>query len=878
MWDTSYGFGGNASFSNPNSLPYYLILAVASIFVNIETLSKLWYIAIFAIGGCSMYWFTTTFLKEQYRIIGGISAAFFFMFNPVQVQALVHGISNFHLAWYSLPFVLTLFIKAFSANNNNSFFRYSIAFSLALTFLQMSLDIQNRIIIVIPYILYIIFLLWRENKKKIIRRFTVILGITLAVNTFWILPASISINEVYAIQSSEQVIYRSVENAGEQFLNIIRLAVAPTFSYYYETTWVVHLGLILFILSIIGIIRSLKSPVRNIAIYLIFSMLLYMALTRGTQSPFGSIYQAVINIPGGDVLLTNAPQKYIYHLLLPLSFFIGIFTTFLLAKLNTIIKASFFQQGIKALCVCLIGLSMILVSLPLFTHPQINQSFSYMASVSVPQYYSDSYEWLKEQDNGSYRIFAVPPPAWRSYSHYNWSPYDMSEILQPALGKQIMIDFPGVTEHNTQGQLPLIHLISERTITNGEDLTDTLSKLNVKYVLKRDDLWFGAMGHNHIPNTFELKYDQEQRFGPLTFYPITNLGRIYFPDDIVMLRGDLPHMLQLNKFDIFNNTAFIIIDTIADDIDIPLHNASNTIIYAANSLQSELTQVDDTIHVTIVGSAKGGESFYNIYDVTQEAVVITVGIGKNLAPYEKVSDQFRLDYLNSVGQVEIAEGDELVITGIGEGFSSNVITIGSDENASSFNQPELDVHVRPTLSIGYLIETEAAKINIPKDGYFRVESASSNFVQIVKNQSNIILRSADNPINNSIFIEKGKYQVFTESTQELPVLIIEDPVSYPFKNAKPYFVEQSPTHIEISNPSNAPYVAILTDGFSPLWSTQTSNSLHFLANGYANGFISTDGSNLSIKFLPQEFFLMGSIISISSIIVCLAILARIKDH
>lgn len=879
-WDTSYGFGGNASFSNPNALPYYLVLAMASLFLNIETLSKLWYITIFALGGCSMYWFTTNFLREEYRTIGGISAAFFFMFNPVQVQALVHGISNFHLAWYSLPLVLTLFIKGFSARSNNSFFCYAVAFSLALTFLQMSTDIQNRIIIIIPYVLYIIFLLCKEDaKKRIVVRFAVILGLSLAFNAFWILPASISIDEVYNILSSEQEIYRSIENAGEGFLNIIRLAVAPTFAYYYEITWVIHIGLILFIIMIIGIVRSLKSSIsRPIAVYLLFSMFLYIALTRGTLSPFGGVYEFIINIPGGDVLLTNAPQKYIYHLLLPFSFFIGFITTFLLTKLNAIAKKSFLQLGLQVLSVSLIGSSVILVSLPLFTHPQLNQSFSYMASVRIPQYYSDAYEWLEQQDDGSYRIFTVPPPAWRSYSHYNWSPYDMSEIIQPALSKQVVIDFPGVVQHNTQDQLPLIHLITDRMITdNDEDLTSTLSKLNVKYILKRDDLWFGAMGHNHISNNFELNYQHEQRFDSLTFYSIPNLGRIYFPDNVIMLRGDLPHMLQVNKFDIFNNTAFVLMDTESkSNIGRQFLNSSNTIIYAADNLRSELTQVNGTIYVKIVGSAYGGESVYNIYDITREAVVVTAGIGKSLAPHEKFSDQFSLEYLNSVGQVEIAEGDELVITDIGGGYSSNIITVGGNEELpTSINQPELDRQAWSALSIGYLIESEGAKINIPKDGYFRAESTTFASVRIVKDQSNIILRpAADDSTNNSIFIKKGTYEVFSESSQESPTLIIEDPINFPFKGAKPYLNEKSSTHIEIYNPSGRPYVAILTDGFSPLWKTQSDSQLHFIANGYANGFISGDGSNLSIIFLPQEFFFIGSIVSVSSIVMSLVILIR----
>lgn len=880
-WDTTLGFGGNASLSNPNTIPYHLTLAFLSLFFPVELLSKVWYIAIFALGGCSMYWFTTSFLKSNYKHIGGFMAAIFFMFNPVQVQALVHGISSFHYTWYALPLVLALFIKVFHVERQR-FLVYAIIFSLAYTILQASTDIQNRLIITMPYVLFFVYELARSKaRKEVAARFLACLGILFFFNLFWIMPGMVSLGEVYEIQSSEQKLYRSLEGGGETFLNIIRLSVAPSFDLYNEI-WLIEIGLAVFIAAMIGLLHSIRMPeIRSIAIYLGISLFFFAILTRGDGSPFGGIYSAIFNAPFGDVLLTNAPAKYIYLLLVPMSFFVGTFAAYFGSSIAKFVKEHRIRLVIHSGAYFGIFLLIISVATPMFTHPNLGSFvvFDYMGSVEIPEYYSEAHDWLKS-DKSSFRVLTVPSPAWRGYSHYTWSPYDMAEVVPTALGRPIVMDLPGVGEFSTIGQLPLIRTIANNLdIEQTEGILNTMSKTNIKYVLVRNDLAAGAMGHLHV-NNFPTLNQERTDFGALSFYKVPHGGRVYFPDRMVILIGNANHMLYANAFPFLEKASYYLVST--GDVDrIPstvLENA-DAIVYGSSGNRLAMLN-NNTLTVTITASSKGGDLPYNIYDITKGAIVISTGTGRYLEPYQSITNTFTLDYLNSVGQVQIDEGDEIVITGIGSGYATNILTVGPSQDGNGVLPSYIQERIQDAdMKFGMIIPGNSAKIDIPVDGYFEVVGTYDNdsLLGLSLRSDNTLEISGDG--SPRIFLNRGTYTITNVSGSNPPFFIRTSPQldqsgwSVIQENTRLSFVENSPTSISIYNPSKEPYIAVLTDGNSALWKTDR-NAIRFVADGYANGFIIPEGTNLDIYFEPQSYFTFGSIISILSVLVSAAWLMR----
>ncbi|NWG36466.1 alpha-(1-_3)-arabinofuranosyltransferase family protein [Nitrososphaera sp.] len=881
-WDTTLGFGGNASLSNPNTIPYHLILAFLSLFFPVELLSKVWYIAIFALGGCSMYWFTTSFLKSDYKQIGGFMAAIFFMFNPVQVQALVHGISNFHYTWYALPLVLALFIKVFNVERQR-FLLYAIIFSLAYTILQTTTDIQNRLIIMMPYILFFVYELARNKaRKEVAARFLACLGILFFFNLFWIMPSIVSLGEVYEIQSSEQKTYRSLEGGGETFLNIIRLSVAPSFDLYKEI-WLIEVGIVIFIAAMIGLLHSIRMPeMRSVATYLGISLFFFAILTRGEESPFGGIYSAIFNAPFGDVLLTNAPAKYIYLLLVPMSFFVGIFVSFFGSNIAKLVRGHRIRLIIHSSAYIGVFLLIVSVATPMFTHPNLGNFvvFDYMGSVKVPEYYSEAYDWLKS-DKSSFRVLAVPSPAWRGYSHYTWSPYDMAEIIPTALGRPIVMDLPGVGEFSTIGQLPLTRTIANNLdIEQTEGILNTMSKTNIKYVLVRNDLAAGAMGHLHV-NNFPVLNQERTDFGALSFYKVPQGGRVYFPDRMVILIGNTNHMLYANAFPFFEKASYYLVGT--GDVDrIPYSVVENADAIIYGSSGNRLAMLDNnTLSVTITASSKGGDIPYNIYDITKGAIVISTGTGRYLEPYQSITNTFTLDYLNSVGQVQIDEGDEIVITGIGSGYATNTLTMGPSQDGDGILPSYIQGRIQDAaLKFGMIIPGNSAKIDIPVAGYFEVAGTDDDgsLLGLSIRSDNTLEISRDG--SPRIFLNRGTYVINNVSGSIPPFFIRTSPQlgqngwAGIQENSKLSFVENSPTSISIYNPSKEPYIAVLTDGNSALWKTD-SNAIRFVADGYANGFIIPEGNTINIYFEPQTYFTVGSIISILAVLVSVAWLTRV---
>lgn len=870
-WNSNYNFGSDVSLSHLPEITYVFPLYVLNKFLSLESVHRLWFIGIYFIGGISMYFFGKNLSFNKYKEITGLIAGLFFMYNPLQVQYLVHGISPFNFALYLFPLSLLIFIKKFPSNNSNyNIVKNAIIFSLVFSFTQVTLDVQNRILIMYPYLLYAIIRISTSKRKRDDSRYFLLSLIFFFVfNLYWILPSQTTLFGTFELLASEQEIYRDLE--GVDLSNLITLSAnTSSFRDFYSNVNIMSLGFFLSALIFAAPLAFFRNKTILLP-FMIIWIIIFLALALGTNDPFGFIYEEIYNTNFGKIFLPNAANKFEFFLMLPYSFFIGTSISLLIELISNQLKTKLLKSLVYFIVISLAISGFIVYSLPLVDHNKIqNPNFKYLEPVQIPDYYQDTNEWLKKQE-ANFRVFTVPPPIWRSYSNYDWSIYDMSDITRSALDVPIVMETSYANEIGSLGQNPLIRAIRDIYYHEGiENLSNALRSLNIKYILVRDDLVeppYGSMGH-YAMSSKEPQLEKTANFGKLTLYSIntttTLSSRIHTADFVVGLVGNVRDMVYLMNYPEFSKSDFYIMKD-ADEIQ-KLYDLDKVNWFVIASNPATIRFIDhDTIEVIITRPPTIGSYLFNIYDITKSSAIVTTGFGENTRPFDQIKKTFKISELNVKAASKIEIGDELAIEW--NGIISNVVTY-QGESTKILPNLGLSQTIKEEIefgrkNLGYFLPEDYGIINIEIPGEYQVISLKIKELEFeLIDEQHLEIKNGK---NNRVFLDKGTYFVNVDENlkEDNSYLIYYKGKNYQNNYQIPETKILSDTQFIVYPSVNANFI-ILTDGFSPGWIAiqEGSRLQHFVINGYANGFYLLNDSPVEINYLPQTIFVYSGIASL----------------
>ncbi|KFM22218.1 hypothetical protein AAA799B03_00118 [Marine Group I thaumarchaeote SCGC AAA799-B03] len=876
VWDNNSNFGSDVSGFRPNEIPYMIPLYMLSNLFSLEIVQRIWFISIFFMGGLSTYFFTKYLVKSKYSIVAGFVAAIFFMYNPMQVQFLVQGISQFHFALYLFPLSLLFFIKGFPSNNDkeDSLFKNVIIFTLIFSFTQVTVDIQNRIMIMYPYLLYSVWRLITGNKKKKDVMFVLIaFGLFMIFNLYWIMPMQHTLFDTFDLLSVEQEIYRPL--AGAPLHDVLRLAGnTSSFANFYSDNVITALGYSLATLMFTVPLALNKD--RKFILFVFVWVVIFVFLSMGPNEPFGEFYTNIYESDIGKAFFPNAANKFEYFLMLPYSFLLGAGTIYLIEYFGPKIKNQKFKIMSIGVVASLVVGTCITIASPMIEHKHFDQEgFGYLKPVKIPSYYSDASDWLKENSDG--RTLVFPPPIWRVYSNYVWSPYDMGEIIRPALQVPIVYEYTYANEAGTIGQNPILRTMTDY-YKEGKllEISNFLNLLDVEYVLIREDLVqspFGAMGYYSLPvvhpSTKPIK-----EFGPLKIFEVkteSDLEQIQTSKSITGIIGNVRDMISVVKLKEFSKGPFYLADNYEQVSDFNGYDYTTWLIKGVSPTASLEFLDEDTLKVTLTKPPLVTQYAVNLYDVTKNADLQTFGIPSSVKPYEAWSTVFSINELNSKNTIKIEEGDKLAIR-TDRTISNEVAYL---ENSTKkipsliINQQLREQVEKGQKQIGYLIDDELTIQDIPIPGkYFLIANDDEVGLKLIADDKIEINEKS----SKSIFLNKGEYSISVspELENKYPfILAYGKNNGNTVVNVDVNYIHE--TEFQIKPHQQEKFVMTLTNGYTKAWvANQDDSELpHLFLNGYANGFLVEDDSSIRITYTPQVLFTIFGIISIVSIVVCI---------
>lgn len=461
-----------------------------------------WFLLV--IGSCSVYVLTNKISGGSTSVSAPILSAFFYILNPFSMTLVWHRFQLTFMFFYAmLPLSLLLVIEGIEQKK----YVYAgllglISATMAYSFAETPFIGTFWLIIISYFIYYILINLHEKYSIFFALKFllaTLIMWILL--NSWWFIPlfsvASSILGEFTTSSGNISTLLSISEHSGP----IYTLRLIHWYYTYIETTWGNIYSSIVFelIASIIPVIVFSTSLIRKktkLLVYFISLALLISFLTKGAAPPFGDIFVWVFRNVQYFQVYRNPVEKFGIALPLAYSPLFGIGLTSLYEYVNRRMNIHLrFGSGkllnlTKSLALTLIFLltfsTMGLYAWPMwtgsvFTSPYVPANNPQVGIyVSVPSYYENARNWLSN-DNQTYRLIVLPvTTAGITYTwKYGYSGVELSNLL---FGRESVSLAQGI------GYTDKIILNLDKLLVSTSDFWKIMAILNAKYVVLRPDI------------------------------------------------------------------------------------------------------------------------------------------------------------------------------------------------------------------------------------------------------------------------------------------------------------------------------------------------------------------------------------------------------
>ena len=503
---------------NPSSLPAYALYGLLCAFLKFLTIDiGLWQIILrmiyFAGATFSMlYLAKTVYPKEDFA---ATVASIFYIFNFFIMSTLL----NTGMMWtYAfLPLLIALFIKTLTQTQNT--YRYIICFALTFTIVAsistINLADDALIFISLASVLpYYVVLDRKITIIQLIKNLLLLLIITFLLSLWWIIP----ILNYYLLSPSTQlqqeinVLAWSWTHARASFLNLFWLnggwGWKPEYFAYYNTysnnAVLTCLVFIPFLLASTATLFTDRKSKFNA--YIMLTTLLFTFMAKGLHEPLSFVNLFLYNyIPYMNVF--REPVSKFTLIMIPfLALLIG-HTTDRIAKTLT-------HRGFKQSTICsnLFMISVILVftisTFPILTNPieAKTEQIPYSTYVKIPQYWYETSEWLSRK-TGDFMILVTPLDDYYQVP-YSWGYYGTDAFIERLIQKPV-ISPCSVYSYKVNPNIAVLinQLRDAMRYERKEEFETTISLLNVRYILQRNDLDYKyiASTNRDIVNPEEMR-------------------------------------------------------------------------------------------------------------------------------------------------------------------------------------------------------------------------------------------------------------------------------------------------------------------------------------------------------------------------------------
>ena len=604
-WSDATALGSVPQAGNPTpmqSIWFALWYIFYSVGLGIGSIQIILQVTYFIGAGLSMYLLASTVYKQGK--FTPFVASIFYMFN------LVMFFRNFNDAasWFLVLIPLMIFFYIRIIRNVRQGLRITrnvIAFS-AISTVLLSFSLINPAYTVLTVAVFFVLFLYsliteKGLRLKIFRALCFLSSVTLLMNIWWIIPLIIEITS-YAggsiqLGTTTNVVGWSFVYGRSSFLNLFWLNGiwnwTPEYFPFIGTYANPILQTLLFIPMVLAFSALFfKGKYRKINLSFATTIVVLIFLAKGLHPPLGEINLFVYNHLPGAFLFREPFLKLYDFLLIPMALLIGFATTSVVQKIK--ISNLPYKKILCLLLVLFLVSSFIISVFPLFKTDLLfgkTEALPFSSYVQIPTYWYQASDYINSI-SGNFRVLQTPGDDFYQIP-YIWGYYGSDAIASSLITKPVLQNSFGYASVNDMASLIYQEIDANESLA----FVNTISLLNIKYIIQRNDVWWNYSGRTiHSPeymksflsNTSGIKFVTS--FGPLDIFKVSDdlsLPRVYTTNSQVFTDNSISYYTQILSD---NNTsihsAFFFSDQLSASQDQFIESLPNTLVNNKTEINS----------------------------------------------------------------------------------------------------------------------------------------------------------------------------------------------------------------------------------------------------------------------------------------------------
>ena len=275
-----------------------------------------------------------------------------------------------------------------------------------------------------------------------------------------------------------------------------------------------------------------KGKYRKINLIFAATIVVLIFLAKGLHPPLGDINLFVYNHLPGAFLFREPFLKLYDFLLIPMALLIGFATTSVVQKIK--ISNLPYKKILCLLLVLFLVSSFIISVFPLFKTDLLfgkTEALPFSSYVQIPTYWYQASDYINSI-SGNFRVLQTPGDDFYQIP-YIWGYYGSDAIASSLITKPVLQNSFGYASVNDMASLIYQEIDANESVA----FVNTISLLNIKYIIQRNDVWWNYSGRTiHSPeymksflsNTSGIKLVTS--FGPLDIFEVSDnlsLPRVY---------------------------------------------------------------------------------------------------------------------------------------------------------------------------------------------------------------------------------------------------------------------------------------------------------------------------------------------------------------
>jgi len=479
VWRGEQGVGAIAAHSHMADFSRLAFLWLSHFMLPSWFLRYFYIFACLAVGPLGVYFFCKYILSREKGGLSVILASFlggaFYLLNLVTVQHFYVAFEMFTAAFASVPWLFFLALKFLREGRKSNLMLFVI-----LTILSSPMAYAATLFYVYLAGLVIFlsaYLVLSKFRGVFVRRGIVIFLLTLALNSYWILP------NIYSILNQSQIIENAKINRlfspeaalrGQDFADIKDILLGKSFLFswrafdfgkgtfadlmepwnqHLNTPWVVPIGSFFAVTSVLGAILAVIKK-NKVALSLVLVGLFSFFFLINANYPI-ELFREALRMP-----FTKFSIIYIFVS----SFFVSYFLVHIFDKIGCL------KIPIAVLLVC----SLIYFALPMFQGNLIYRSLERQ----IPSEYFQAFDWFNVNSEG--RIAELPIQTLWGWNYRNWG-YEGSGFLNFGISDPVLDrDFDRWSSFNEDFYSQASEAVYSQDLPALEKVLD---KYQVKYLL-----------------------------------------------------------------------------------------------------------------------------------------------------------------------------------------------------------------------------------------------------------------------------------------------------------------------------------------------------------------------------------------------------------